>query len=316
MTAEPIEPAGPPFDEPRARAVLDSMSEGVYVVDRGRHITYWNAGAQSMTGHTVDAAVGRFCGDGLLDHVDESGASMCGELCPLAATIHDGAVREVSSYLHRADGRLLPVRVTAAPLRDADGTIVGAIETFADDTDVVAARERIAELERLAMLDPLTGVGNRRHLDRCLERRRSDLARHGTRFGALMVDIDRFKGVNDAHGHEVGDRVLGRVAETILLAVRAGDDVARYGGEEFVVLTGNVEGDELDVLAERLRSFVAETTVPVPAADGRAATSVRVTVSIGGAATGAGQDVADLLARADARLRRAKDAGRNRVVAR
>lgn len=309
MAVADIDPDGPPFDEPRARAVLDAMSDGVYVVDRERRITYWNAGAQAMTGHTVGEVVGRWCGDGLLNHVDEYGQSMCGEQCPLAATILDGATREAAAYLHRADGRLLPVTLKATPLRDADGVIVGAIETFVDDTDVVAARERIAELERLALLDPLTGVGNRRHLDRCFERRMSDLARHGVPFGAVMVDIDHFKCVNDAHGHETGDRVIERVAETILLAVRAGDDVARYGGEEFVVLTSHVEGDQLAALAERLRSFVAETVVHVPDAQ------VRVTVSIGAAATEPGDTATALLARADARMQRAKLAGRNRTVA-
>lgn len=302
-------PAGPPFDEPLARAVIDAMSDGVYVVDRERRITYWNAGAQAMTGHAATTVVGRWCGDGLLNHVDEYGASMCGEHCPLAATILDGAVREAHAYLHRADGRLLPVTLRATPLRDAAGTVVGAVETFVDDSDVVAARERIAELERLALLDPLTGVGNRRHLDRCFERRMSDLVRHGTPFGAVMVDIDHFKAVNDAHGHETGDRVIERVAQTMLLAVRTGDDVARYGGEEFVVLTAHVEGDQLAALAERLRSFVAETVVHASGAQ------VRVTVSVGAATTEPGDTASALLARADARMRRAKDAGRNRVVA-
>ncbi|MBU4214754.1 MAG: diguanylate cyclase [Cellulomonas sp.] len=301
---------GSPLDEPSARALLETMGVGVYVVDSRRRITAWNAGAQRLTGHAPADAIGRFCGDGLLDHVDEHGTTMCGTSCPLAATILDGTIREATSYLHRADGGLLPVRLTAAPLLDPDGAILGAVETFADDSRVRAAQERIAELERLALLDPLTGTGNRRHLDRCLERRASDLDRYGTPFGALMVDVDHFKAVNDSHGHDVGDRVIARVAETILLGVRVGDDVARYGGEEFVVLTGKAEVDELAALAERLRSLVARAVV---LADG---VRVRVTVSIGAASTREDGATADLLPLADGRMRRAKATGRNRVVTR
>jgi diguanylate cyclase (GGDEF)-like protein/PAS domain S-box-containing protein len=288
-------------------ALVASMGDGLYAVDLDRRITFWNPAAEAITGYERDAAVGRWCGDGLLNHVAEDGTPLCGSRCPLLATMADGLPRTARVYLHHQEGHVTPVRITAAPIRDADGRITGAVETFADDSSGVALDRRLEEAERLALIDPLTGLGNRRHLDLALERRFSDWTRRGRPFAVIAVDVDHFKAINDAHGHDTGDRVLTVVARSLAAAVRAEDEVFRPGGDEFVVLTGPITIMEMAALAARLRMVVSAGRYGL---DRR----IRVTVSMGCALVRDDDDASSVSWRADVRLLTAKRAGRDAVV--
>lgn len=161
------------------------------------------------------------------------------------------------------------------------------------------------ELERIATVDALTGVANRRRFDERLHHQFLMWQRHRHAFGLLVIDADHFKQVNDRHGHPVGDAVLRQLAALIVAQVRETDLVARFGGEEFVVLLSELNQPEAGAaVAEKLRAAIAAASFPVVG---------RVTVSIG-----VGQPQADdlsetsLLQRADQALYRAKQAGRNR----
>ena len=167
---------------------------------------------------------------------------------------------------------------------------------------VARTRARHAELEALASIDPLTGVMNRRGIDRELEQRISHNCRSRNEFSVLMVDVDLFKAVNDTFGHAMGDEVLRTVAMRLRRAIRSGDIVARWGGEEFVVLAA-AACDEAEILGERLRA----TIEAAPVGD------VSVTISVGVAAWDPREDAPSLIARADAALYAAKSGGRNRV---
>lgn len=289
-------------------SVLDAIGDGVYVVDPRRHITFWNSGAQRLTGYTPAEAVGRWCGDGMLDHVDDAGESICGTRCPLQETMNDGIRRECRVYLHHKDGYVLPVRVAATPVRDESGAITGAVEVFVDDTEHRQARRQADRMAALALTDHLSGLGNRAYLDRVLEARLSALQHVGTRFGVLFVDIDHFKLVNDEHGHATGDRLITAVGTTLARNVRPGDEVARYGGEEFVVVAEADDPADLVALGERLRMLTGQSGVSVPSG------KVGVRVSIGVAMARLGDVPAMVLDRADRRLLAAKRAGRDRVV--
>jgi len=290
---------------PPSAALLDAMSDGMYVVEPSRRITYWNRAAETISGFSADDMVGRWCGDGRLNHVNEAGVELCGTSCPLVATMKDGRTRSVRVFLHHRDGHVRPVHVTAVALRADDGAITGAVETFRDDSDRRKLEQDLRAAERLALVDPLTGVGNRRSLDACLGRRLADWERHGTRFAALVIDVDRFKETNDTLGHEAGDAVLTVLARSLDHAVRAGDLVVRTGGDEFAVITGPIADDELRSLTARLE---------VVAAQGRYEdlSPMRTTVSIGAAMVEVGDDAAALMRRADHQLLTVKRAGRER----
>lgn len=296
------------FDSEFHKAIVDNLFDGVYYVDLHRRITYWNRGAERIAGYSAEEVVGHSCFDGILAHVDEAGNNLCQTACPMAKTLADGRRREVHIYLHRKDGARIPVAVKTAPIREASGRIVGAVEIFDDDTEAVQARERIEDLQRLALVDPGTGVGNRRFLETTLRSKIDDFDRYGWPVGILFADLDQFKHVNDTYGHDVGDAVLVAIARTLQAATRGTDSVGRWGGDEFVAICPTADATALRDIADRMRVLLRAATI---AADGD---QVAATVSIGGAMARPGDDAVTLFARADEALYRSKLAGRDRVT--
>jgi diguanylate cyclase (GGDEF)-like protein len=169
------------------------------------------------------------------------------------------------------------------------------------------ALRRYSDLEDLAYRDELTELPNRRGAQRQIDVLISRARRHGQQLALLLIDADRFKVVNDAHGHAVGDVVLRELAARLRERVRREDVVGRWGGEEFVVALPETTPAGAAAVAESLRAGVARTAI---AADDLA---LDVTVSIGVAAW-TGEELDQLVARADQALYAAKAAGRDRVV--
>ncbi len=166
--------------------------------------------------------------------------------------------------------------------------------------------QNLARMAEQSVTDSLTGLNNRRALLDKLGEEVSRSRRYGTPVSLAMVDVDEFKPYNDAFGHPAGDAVLGRVARLLAEHSRATDIVARYGGEEFAVVLTNTDAGGAYVLAERFRRAIEDADWA----------RRRVTVSIGIATmTGTEAGPASLVALADAALYRAKQSGRNRVVA-
>lgn len=167
-----------------------------------------------------------------------------------------------------------------------------------------------ADLQRLATIDALTGLLNRRvFFERALPAFSRSRRQHDA-LAVLMIDVDHFKALNDTHGHQAGDAVLCQVARALAAPLRAEDLIARYGGEEFVVLASDADAPAAQALAQRLCDAVA--ALPPPG-DGSAGPGA-ITVSIGVAAlTPADDTLAQLIKRADDALFEAKRTGRNRV---
>ena len=162
------------------------------------------------------------------------------------------------------------------------------------------------ELEQLAYRDELTGLANRRFAVRRLHAEISRARRHGQQLSVVILDVDRFKALNDRHGHLAGDAVLRGLGARLRERLREEDVVARFGGEEFVVVLPDTGAEGAAAVAEDLRAWVAGAPFPI----GRIALDVTVSA---GFATWEGEDLERLVARADRGLYAAKDAGRNCV---
>jgi diguanylate cyclase (GGDEF)-like protein/PAS domain S-box-containing protein len=289
-------------------AVLENLSDGVYFVDRGRRILYWNKGAEQITGFSSREVLGRRCKDNILNHCDEAGTVLCGSRCPLLDTMRDGQQREVHAYLHHKDGHRKPVRIRAAPIHDGVGEIIGAVETFYDDSALIGSHRRASELERASMLDPLTGVGNRRLGEAILAGWIEEHRLTGEPFGVLFVDIDNFKSVNDRLGHEVGDDALRIVGRTLAETCRHRDEVIRWGGDEFLVLLDGASATTLALVAERIAALLGLCRLI------SGERSVQLSVSIGGTLAVRGDNAGLIVRRADSLLYESKIGGRNRVT--
>ena len=162
----------------------------------------------------------------------------------------------------------------------------------------------------LSSRDPLTGLANRRSFSQLMEQELDRVARLCDDALLLMIDVDRFKVINDTHGHNAGDAVLKQLANRLAACVRPMDTVARFGGEEFAVVLPNCSHSYAMVVAERVRESVAQTPFQLPSG-----TRLNVSVSVGGAFAPqwVRSDVSIWVERADRQLYRAKEGGRNRV---
>lgn len=171
-------------------------------------------------------------------------------------------------------------------------------------------RNSLMYLEALktAMLDPLTGVGSRSAMESSLDRDLGLAQRHQQPFSILLVDIDRFKNINDTLGHSGGDAVLRSVAGTINNATRETDQTFRFGGEEFLVILEKTGAHEAEVIAERIRKAIENLSTPFRNS------RVQVTASFGLATVVPSDSRESLFERADKALYSAKQQGRNRVV--
>jgi len=187
---------------------------------------------------------------------------------------------------------------------------LGVIASFSIENTINRAR-----LVRSGLTDFLTGWHNRRYLNARLKEELARAQRQGTHLTCLVIDLDRFKQINDQHGHLVGDLALREAAQRVDAHIRGSDAAARFGGDEFVVLAPGIPPEQAAVLAERIRITVADTPLTIPSG-----AKLNMTVSIGVAGILLSREEADLkaaaerlLSDADAALYRAKQLGRNRV---
>lgn len=287
------------------RELLDSLADGVYFVDLERRVTYWNKAAERISGYSEQEILGKSCSDNFLRHVDDCGTQLCIEGCPLRATMSDGMAREANVYMHHKFGHRVPVHVRATPMRGAGGTVIGAVEVFADNSKSIDIIKEIETLRKEVLTDKLTCVGNRRYADFSMENLDRTMAESKVPFGVLFIDIDHFKKVNDTWGHDVGDDVLVMVAKTLDASLRPLDVLCRWGGEEFVVFVPNTNQESLKGLAERLRILVEHSWID------HGDEQIRVTASFGGAVSRQGEEAAAVVARADKQVYLSKEGGRN-----
>jgi diguanylate cyclase (GGDEF)-like protein/PAS domain S-box-containing protein len=273
------------------RSILSGLQEGVVVVDTNSRIVLANAAAAHLFG--ADELVGRSLTGVPVDLLDDRGRLLADEKLPLARALRGEETRGEVVRFVRSDGSLLWVEVHANPLVDDDGRIYGAVASY-DDATVRVERDRRTRHE--ADHDPLTGLANRRALERTLEAALARAASRGRSVGVLMLDLDGFKAVNDRHGHAAGDEVLREVARRLRRSVRERDLVARLGGDEFVVVLTDLGAvpDSVDRVEAALAERFPGTGGPLRAAAGVAVFPAD------------GATVADLLAVADREMYAAK----------
>jgi len=288
--------------------LLEGLFDGVLLVGPDGRIVFWNRGAERITGFRALEVVGLECCE-VIRHHDYRRQPLCpGRRCLVQApqAAEDG-VREALVYIQHRQGRRVPVIARTSMVHGPDGC-PGVLEVFSDSRLGMIRNKHLAELKRLALVDPLTGLGNRRYGEAVLSLRIQECADQGTRVGILMADLDNFKQINDSHGHHAGDEVLCTVGRIFSSGLRAADTVARWGGEEFLFILSNMEQDDLEVVAEKLRAEVESVVIRWRGC------ALKLTVSLGGCLLEEGDTRDSVLDRADARLYRSKRSGRNRVT--
>ena len=287
-----------------AQITLQSIGDGVVTTDADAIVQYLNPVASELTGWKLDDAVGR--------PIDEIFRGFHEETCePVENPVTVGMRRNRPiksvrpTLLIRRDGNELYIESTAAPIRDAGGSVTGGVLVF---HDVSESRELNRRLSYAASHDILTELVNRNEFEKRLERALKSAKARETSYAVLHVDLDQFKIVNDACGHSAGDALLKQIGALLKSKIRWRDTLARLGGDEFAVLLESCTIDEAMRTAENLRDIISEFRFVWDERTFRLGASIGV-VPI----TPASDDVASLLSAADSACAAAKDAGRNRV---
>jgi diguanylate cyclase (GGDEF)-like protein/PAS domain S-box-containing protein len=286
----------------RAQITLDSIGDGVIGTDMEGRVTYLNVVAERMTGWSRENAFGRMFSE-VFRIIDGDSREPTADTMQLAIQQNDTVCLPGNSLLIQREGAELAIEDSTAPIRDQNGQITGAVMVF---RDVSEARAAELKLSHLAHHDILTDLPNRMLLIDRLNQAIALARRHGNRVGVLFLDLDRFKPINDALGHAIGDKLLQEVSRRLVATVRRSDTVSRHGGDEFVVLLSEVRhAKNVARHAERLH---AALSVPLAIAHN----DLRVTVSIGiSMSPNDGEDAETLIKCADAAMYCAKGTGRN-----
>lgn len=283
---------------PAAREIaIDSLRDGFVVADEKGRVQDANPAARHLLGEELREGTSLVAGSAGLEP----------SLEPLSRLVARGSGTE-DFVAVAADGSPRHLSASAHPVTDR-GRRRGTALMLRDSTETA---ELLARLQEQAERDSLTGLFNRRSI---MERgaREIELARRENYpLGAVMVDLDHFKHINDARGHAAGDAVLAEASRRLVAAVRAVDFVGRYGGEEFVILMPGADAEHALAAAERSRAMLAAS----PVEWGGLAIPLTASFGVSELSRAAGEGLDDLLKRADAGLYAAKQAGRNRVAGR
>jgi diguanylate cyclase (GGDEF)-like protein/PAS domain S-box-containing protein len=291
-------------EERKMRAMLEASYDAYVMIDDEETILFWSPAAEKMFGWTNEEAMGQ---------------KVHSLIAP--SRYHEDAARGIEQFARTGQGSLLnlvleleacrkngdcfPVEMTVAAFRND-----GRYYAVSSVRDITARKKAQKELEKMATTDSLTGLANRGHFMTLAAAEIQRTLRYSRPLSILMIDADRFKNINDIHGHDIGDKVLQALGATLASVLRSTDTAGRIGGEEFALMLPETALPAAMALAERLRQTVEQKSIPMSGGP-----PVSFTVSIGVAAlTDPSQGVDDLLKRADQALYQAKSSGRNRVA--
>lgn len=274
---------------------VDNLNLGVCILDAGKKITYWNKGAENLTGFLSSEVMGKKFG-------------LSKESCPIAKTLQDGNQRESEAHMKHKDGKKIHLSVRVTPVRDAEGKLTGASAMFHDVSSHITLINKIKDLERTASFDSLTQLPNRRLFEKNLISRFEEMQRNRKPFGVVFIDIDNFKIINDSYGHNVGDLVLKMVAKKLSDTLRPYDIVGRWGGEEFVALVPYVSKEQLHAISSRMRSMIDRMSVFT------GESVLKVTISLGATLATIDDTIDSIIKRADKLMYVSKTTGKNKVT--
>jgi PAS domain S-box-containing protein/diguanylate cyclase (GGDEF)-like protein len=290
------------------RSILDNIQEGVYFVDRDRKITFWNRGAERLTGYFREEIQGRKCHEGLLQHCTAGGEMLCHSGCPLAATILDGRLRHGRVFMRHHDGHRVPVWVRSSAIRHPGGQIIGAVEVFSRHSTNSAQLRRQREKVQEGQFDAATGMPDETVCRAALETNLLAVRKYGDLFAVVHLTLDRVGFIEERFGKGAIDAASKMVGQTLRNCLRLEDTVTVLQDGAFAVILKVSRREDIRPVVERLRVMVERSGFPWWGA------IVEVTCSFGSAVLDASDSVDDVLARAESLSRKSRFLGGNRNI--
>ncbi|CBL46855.1 Hypothetical protein HDN1F_32720 [gamma proteobacterium HdN1] len=299
--------------------IVDRANIGVFILNEALEVQLWNRFMASNSGKNADEVVGHKLFDCFPELPQRWFAKKISSVFMLKNFAFTSWEQRPYLFPFRHNRpvtsgmEFMCQDVTLMPIKNEAGEVEKVCVILFDVTDTAIYRTMhqaaIKKLEMVSRIDGLTQLFNRSHWQSRLNEEFSRSARYQTPLSLIMFDLDFFKNVNDTYGHLGGDAVLCAVSAVIKNSVRENDIAGRYGGEEFGILLPNTPESGAMIVAERIRASIEATTIPFEDYEIRATASLGVTEY-----KATVPDCENLIARADAALYKAKEAGRNRVI--
>jgi PAS domain S-box-containing protein/diguanylate cyclase (GGDEF)-like protein len=280
----------PELPEPDVyRAVLESLPQGIYMVDRDRKILLWNDGAERVTGYLRHEVIGRSCQSCLQQFCAESDVLLCSSSCPLSNSLRDGRLVEADLFIRHKDGSRVPVRSRVAPVRDVDGVIIGAATTLEEHIQLTGREVYVHTRAVRDALDESTGLPDRKSIELHLAAVLEDIREDQLPFGVLAIQVDRLPELGHSHGIKAVEAMARVVGRTLAKNLHQPDIVGHWSEGRFIAVLTDCPASALPKAAGMLQRIISLVTLPWWG------DRVGVTISIGGTA-GRAADTAEVLA--------------------
>ena len=245
------------FDDPEIyREVLQTLTTGVYLVDRDQHVVFWNDGAEAITGYLSQEVLGRQCGEHLLGHMDRESNILSGTAAPLGTAMRDGRAVQAQLSIRHKSGHPLLVRLRAVPVRDGGGKIIGAAECFELAGAKLHFDHRVNKLQSLGCTDRVTGALSREFTETQIKEHLETFAVHHVPFSVLAIRADNLEDLRVRDGTGAVTAVMRTMAETLTNSIRPTDLLGHGAEGEFLALLKECHTWEAIRVGERLRKMV------------------------------------------------------------
>ena len=241
--------------------ILESLPIGLCVVDVQRKIVFWSDGAERVTGHLRHEVIGHSCVGETLLHCDQPGCEFCTEDCALARAMKTAHPTECVGFLHHKAGHEIPVRIRAVPVRNARGSIIGALETFEEQLTVnLDHREETMNLLP-GCIDEVTGLASHIMMQSHLRETLGTFNEVHVPFGLLCFRLEGLERFRSSFGPEAGAALLRVIAHTIEGSLWKTDFVGRWSDDEFLVILNGCQEQSLNQVRERIRHMLANDSI-------------------------------------------------------
>lgn len=292
------------------RSVLDNLHVAVYVVDRDGKILYWNDGAERITGYLRQDVLGRHHNDNFLGETAGDDNDLSCPLTPTITAIRDGNSTQTMASLRHKSGHRIPVQLWAFPVRDSNGVIVAAAESFEESIAIADWDRRQNKLATYGCIDAASGVLNHGMMHSHLRENIGLFEEHHVPFSLLCIEIDQLEKIQKRDGPGAIAIVLRVIGQTLENTIRPTDLLGRWQENQFLAILTECSGSEVARACERLRRMVSASKIAWWG------DRLPVTISLGATGVKHGDTVEGMILRTEIALRESISQGGNRTTVR
>jgi diguanylate cyclase (GGDEF)-like protein/PAS domain S-box-containing protein len=285
-----------PGDFDYFRSILENLHVAVYVVDCYAKILFWNDGAERITGYLRQDVIGRVHHDNFLGETDGEDKELTGPFAPTAVAIRDGKALQAQISLRHKSGHRVPVQLWAFPIRNTEGAIVGAAESFEESVSVADWDRRQTKLATYGCIDRASGVLNHGMIQSHVRENLAMFVEHRVPFSILCIQIDHLEKVQSRDGPGAIAAVLRVVGQTLENSLRPSDFLGRWQENQFLAILMECSAAEITRASERLRRMVGASQIAWWG------DRLPVTISLGGTAAKHSDTVEGMILRAEEAL--------------